>query len=291
MSKRPVNRADRVVRTHLRERIGFQTLTENRAIRLSSVTEYTGRSHFAPWQRILAGTHDFENMAGVFTPLVYMELESADVACDPSAPVHVRGESYLGRVLDDSGAVCHLVREGRHTVLDTAGRVLARARMVNVFTRYDPDPARRRVTLLPPELGLGAAPSRVLEVPGIETLVDVARRPDFAEAQSHVWHYGQTDPNRHVNGMAYLRSMEEYLADLLHQGGHDLKRLFFARARVVYRKPGFRGEAYRRAAWFRSEAPLILAGAFFKAGASPGELPAVAVEMTLLQNQAAYIQS
>lgn len=285
MSKRLRNPADRVVRTHLKEALSFPSLTENRTIKLSSVSEYTGRSHFAPWHKILAGTHDFENMSGIFTPLVHMDLETADVTCDPAARVEVRGESWLGRSVDDSGAVRHLVREGRHTVLDAAGTMLARARMLNVFTRYHPDPAMRRVTSLP--AGLGPEPSRIIEVPTIETLLDLSRKPDFAEHESHVWHYGQTDPNRHVNGMAYLRVMEEYIADLLHRAGHDLTRLYFARACLVYRKPSFRGEAYRRAAWFRSEAPLAFAGAFFKAGEGDSnmEQPSVAVEITLLQHE------
>jgi hypothetical protein len=268
----------------MREPVHFQTLTENRSIKLSSVSEYTGRSHFAPWQRILAGLHDFEQMAGIFTPLVYVELETSDVPCDPTARVIIRGESFLARSLDDSGAVRHIVREGRHAVLDGAGAELARARMLNVFTRYDPDPARRRVTSLPRELGLGPEPSRIVELPTIDTIVDLARKPDFIESQNHVWHYGQTDPNRHVNGTAYLRAMEEHVADLLHNSGHDLKRLFAARARIVYRKPFFRGEAYRRIVWFRSEAPLMLAGAFID-GDSKSDLPSVAVELTLLQHQ------
>jgi hypothetical protein len=284
MAKRIANLADRTVRTRMREPVHFQTLTENRSIKLASVSEYTGRSHFAPWQRILAGLHDFEKMAGIFTPLVYVELETADLPCDPTARVIIRGESFLGRSLDDSGEVRHLAREGRHTILDAAGIQLASARMLNVFTRYDPDPARRRVTMLPPELGLGAQPTRVIEVPGIDALVDLARKPDFTETQPHVWHYGQTDPNRHVNGTAYLRAMEEHIADLLHASGHDLKRLFAARARLVYRKPSFRGEAYRRAVWFRSEAPLALAGAFFSGDGPPSEAPSVAVELTFLQH-------
>ncbi len=285
MAKRVINPADRVVRTRLREPISFPSLTENRSIKLSSVSEYTGRSHFGPWHKILAGTHDFTNMSGIFTPLVFMDLETADVPCDPMSPVVIRGESWLGKNVDDGGAVRHIVREGRHTVLDAAGTMLARARMLNVFTRYHPDPGKRRVTSLPPELGLGPEPSRIVEVPAIETLLDLSRKPDFSEPEPHVWHYGQTDPNRHVNGMAYLRMMEQYIADLLHRAGHDLKRLYFARARLVYRKPGFRGEGYRRAVWFRSEAPLALAGAFFKAGDSSADQPSVAVEITLLQHE------
>ncbi len=284
MAKRIANLADRIVRTRLREPVSFPSLTENRSIRLSSVSEYAGRSHFAPWQRILAGIHDFEKMAGIFTPLVYVELETRDVACDPSQPVIIRGESFLAKSLDESGAVRHLVREGRHTVFDAGGTELASARMLNVFTRYDPDPARRRVTTLPPELGLGEQPSRIVEVPGVHSILDLARQPDFTESQTHVWHYGQTDPNRHINGTAYLRAMEEHVADLLHSKGHDLKRLFASRARIVYRKPSFRGEAYRRAVWFRSEAPLALAGAFFNAGDSSSAVPSVAIELTFRQH-------
>lgn len=287
MAKRIVNLADRIVRTRMREPLGFQTLTENRSIKLSAVSEYTGRSHFEPWhRRILAGLHDFEKLTGIFTPLVYVELETSDVTCDPRASVIVRGESFLAKSLDESGAVRHIAREGRHRVLDAAGTELAHARMLNVFTRYDPDPAKRRVTELPPELGLGPLPSRIIEVPGVDAIVDLSRKPDFAETQTHVWHYGQTDPNRHVNGTAYLRAMEEHIADLLHHAGHDLKRLFAARARIVYRRPSFRGEPYRRAVWFRSEAPLALAGAFFSANYSASAAPSVAIELTYRQQSA-----
>jgi hypothetical protein len=278
VAKRVISGVDRIVRTRMRESVGFQSLTENRAIRLSSVMEYMGRSHFAPWHRILTGLHDFTNANGIFTPLVFVELETTDTPCDPAAKVEVRGESFLGRALDESGAVRNLVREGNHIVLDARGTMLARARMLNVFTRYDPDPARRRVTSLPPELGLGNQPERVIEVPRIESFFDPGRKADFEDERDHAWHYGQTDPNRHVNGTAYLRAMEEFVADSLYRAGHDLKRLFAARARIVYRKPCFRGEAYRRRGWFRSEAPLIIAGAFFKDG---DDQPSTAIELTL----------
>jgi hypothetical protein len=285
MANRLANRADRVVRTRLREPVHFQTLTENRTIRLSSVLEYTGRSHFGPWHRILSGTHDFQNPQGIFTPLVFVEVESADIACDPNFRVDVRGESWLGHSRDRGGALRNIVREGRHQVSDRSGKVLARARMLNVFTRYDPDPARRRVTELPAELGLGPLPSRMIEVPGIESLIDPARKPDFADAEIHVWHYGQTDPNRHVNGTAYLRAMEEFIADSLYRAGQNLRRLYAARARIVYRRPSFRGEGYRRVAWYRSEAPLVIAGAFYNEKQAVDAQPAVAIELTLLQQR------
>ena len=82
------------------------------------------------------------------------------------------------------------------------------------------------------------------------------------------------------------RVMETFLANLLHARGQDLKRLYAARARMVYRKPCFRGEGYRRAAWFAGEAPLTLAGAFFKEEDEPGARPAAVIEVTYRQHEA-----
>jgi hypothetical protein len=283
MASRLQNPADLVIRARLREPIHFPDLTERLALRLSSITSYTGRSHFAAWHKRL-GTPDFRDPRGVFTPLVYVELEATDIPVDARVPFRVHGETYLGRTLDAAGATRHLVREGKHVVLTGGGDVAGRARYANVFTRYDPDPARRRVVTLPPELGLGPAPSRVTELVQLKSLVPLDRRPDFSEERASVWHYGQTDANRHVNSMEYLRAMELFVADALHGAGHDLARLFFAGARIVYRKPCFRGEGYRRVAWFRGEAPLVIAGAFVKASDPAGGEPAVAVELTLGQH-------
>jgi len=284
MPSRPRNLADRVHRARARESIRFVDLTERMALKLAAIPEYTARVHFGVWHRLVGKMPDFEHLRGVFTPLVYVELEASDVRLNPREPLHVEGESFLARTLDSSGATRHLLREGRHTVRDAAGAMAARARLINVFTRYDPDPARRRVTTLPPELGLGPGPSRVAELPGLETLVPAGRAPDFADGEPHTWHYGQTDPNRHVNGMEYLRAMETFVADMLAARGHDLRRLAFARARIVYRKPSFRGEAFRRVAWLRGEAEPIVTGAFLKADDPPDARPAAAIELTLRQH-------
>jgi hypothetical protein len=283
MARKPRIRADRIVRSRFSEPLHFQDLTERMAIRLSAVSAYTGRSHFAPWARILARVHDHSNPGGIFMPLAYVEYETADVPCEAQERIEVTGESWLAKNVADSGALRNLAREGRHTLRNRTGTFLGSSRMVNVFTRYDPNPARRRVTELPAELGLGAQPSRQIHIPTVESLADFARKPDFTDAECHVWHYGHTDPNRHVNGTAYLRAMEEFLADSLKRAGHDLARLYFARTRVVYRKPSFRGEGYRRAAWLRSEAPLTLTAAFIKEGESTAS-PSAALELTLLQH-------
>lgn len=277
------NPADVVLRARLRETVHFPDLTERLALRLSSIATYTAQAHFGIWHRKL-GSPDFTKAGGIFTPLVHVELEATDARVDPRQPFHVRGETFLARTQDADGNVRHLVREGRHTVARPDGTIVARARLLNVFTRSDPDPTQRRVTELPPELGLGSVPSRVTTLPDIGALIPVDRRPDFTESRTPVWHYGQTDANRHVNGMEYLRAMELFVADALFEAGHDLGRLYFTRARIVYRKPCFRGEGYRRLAWFRGEAPLTVVGAFAKAADPPETPPAAAVELVLAQH-------
>jgi len=279
MAARVANPADRTIRTRLRETVAFPHLSERRGLRLDAIQHYTARAHFGPWHRLL-GTPDFEGQTGVFTPLAYVEVESTDRPCVPGEKLRVTGASHLARTLDARGETRRLVREGMHALSTLAGAPVARARLVNVFTRYDPDPLRRRVTELPPEAGLGRVPSRVTEVPDADALLPAGRRPDFAEDDVHVWHYGQTDPNRHVNGIEYLRTLEGYAADVLHAHGQDLGRLWAAKARIVYRKPCFRGEGYRRVAWFRGEAPLVVCAAVMKVGDPPGSRPAALVELT-----------
>ena len=280
MAQQSTNPADLIVRSRLREEIHFPDLTERLALRLSAVLDYTARAHFGAWHKRL-GSPDWSDPSGVFTPLFHVDVEVTDVPVNPRSAFHVQGETFLAKTVDATGATHHLVREGRHVVRDASKTVIAKARLLNVFTRYDADPVQRRVTELPPALGLGTAPSRVTELPDIGSLVPADRRPDFVEDTPHVWHYGQTDANRHVNSVEYLRSMELYVADVLHVAGHDLKRLYFTRARVVYRKPCFRGEGYRRLAWFRGEAPLVIGGAIVKDGDTR---PAAAVELTLGQH-------
>jgi len=279
------NPADIVLRSRYRQTVFFPDLTERLALRLSSIATYTARAHFGAWHKRM-GAPDLADPTGIFTPLVVVELEVTDVPVTPFQPFLVRGETYLAKTVDGDGAVRQLVREGRHSVYALGGALVARTNLSNVFTRHDPDPARRRVTSLPPAWRLGDAPSRVTSLLDMGELVPADRAPDFADDCEHVWHYGQTDANRHVNGMEYLRSMELFVADVLHAAGHDLRHLYFARARIVYRKPCFRGEGYRRVAWWRGENGPVVAGAFRKAADPPDARPAVAVELTMGQHAA-----
>jgi hypothetical protein len=277
------NPADFVLATRLREPVRFTDLSERLAIKLSALPGYLSRAHFQAWHRRV-GAPDFSDFGAVFTPLVYVDIEVSDVSlASPGmrGDVRVRGHTHLARSLDASGAVRRLAREGRYELTTDSGALIGRARFVNVFTRYDTDPARRRVTELPPEMNLGTVPSRVIDIPEVADVMAAAgRSPDFADREPGVWHYTQTDANRHVNSMEYLRSMEDFVAGALAARGDDLRVLYPSRARIVYRKPCFRGERYERVAWLGGTSPLVVAGAFHKHGERRDAAPAVAIELT-----------
>jgi hypothetical protein len=92
MPARAANPADRVLRARVREPIRFVDLTERLALKLSAVPDYTARAHFGVWNRHTGGA-DFESLSGVFTPLVYVEVETTDLRLQPSGSLGVRGES------------------------------------------------------------------------------------------------------------------------------------------------------------------------------------------------------
>ncbi|MBM4265985.1 MAG: hypothetical protein FJ144_05135 [Deltaproteobacteria bacterium] len=277
------NPADRVFHTRLRETIHFPDLSERRALKLTALPRYTARAHFGLWMRRHRNL-DGADPERTFTPLVHVDLQASDVPLDPAERIHVHGKTFLARTVDESGATRNLAREGHYTVLRKDGEVVARVRLVNFFTRNDPSPEHRRVTRLPEALGLGEGPSRATEVPSVDDLIPLDRAPDLAESSDRVWHYGQTDPNRHVNAVEYLRTIEEHVGTSLASVGHDLSRVWVRRARIVYRKPCFRGETYRRIAWMIGEAPPRIGAAIRKGNDAPGAKPAVAVELTLDQH-------
>lgn len=279
MPRAEKNPADAPMSVRVVEPVFFPDLSERRALKLASVHRYVARAHFGTWIA-RTGRPDFTRLAGIFTPLVHVEFAVTDLPLETTTKLRIAGQSRLARVLDAQGGLRHLAREGLWKVTTLDGREVGRARMVNVFTRYDTDPARRRVTELPPELGVGPLPSHVIEVPTLEDLVPPGRAADVREGITRAWHYAETDPNRHVNGMAYLRSLEDFLANALHSQGHDLSRLYETRVRLVYRKPCFRGESYHRFAWCRGEAPLVMTAAVLGADAAEGARPAMAAELT-----------
>ncbi len=280
----PENPADLVITGEADTRVEFSDLSERRAVKLSALTRYVSRAHFQTWEG-LRRMPDFDDLQGIFTPLVLIELEASDARVQPGELLHARGEGVLGKVLDTDGSVRNVTRDSLHRVFTDDGRTIGSVRFVNVFTRYDTDPARRKVRELPPELGLGALPSNVTELPTVQTMLPLDRPPDFPEGEPAAWYYAQTDPNRHVNSIAYLHVAQEYAATRLHQAGHRLDRLWASRARVCFRKPCFRGEEYRRLAWRTGDDPPVVGVAIAKCSDPEGHPPATAIELTLSEHE------
>ncbi len=274
------NPADIVLEAEAERPVDFPDLSERRSVKLASLTRYVARAHFHTWEQ-LRRHPDFETLEGVFTPLVVMEIDVTDARVLPNEMIRVRGRSVFGKVLDDSGEIRQITRDGTHTAFNESGTEIGRVRFVNVFTRYDRDPAKRRVLEIPEELGVGSVPSRVTEMPSVATMVPPDRAPDFPEGERNVWYYAQTDPNRHVNSLAYLNVAQEYVATRLHGAGLAMDRLWARRARLCFRKPCFRGEEYRRLAWRTGEDPLVVTTAIAKADDPEGHPAAAAVELTL----------
>jgi hypothetical protein len=126
---------------------------------------------------------------------------------------------------------------------------LGGTRKQSIFTRPDPDPARRKVTTLHPSFGLGDVPRRVLSSATPASLTAVpesfTRLEPLAAGPAHVWSYQQTDPNRHVHAMEYLRVVEAFVTDELGRRGRFPADYLIERARLLFRRPCFSGDWYR----------------------------------------------
>ena len=122
-------------------------------------------------------------------------------------------------------------------------------------------------------MNLGTVPSRVIDIPETaDVLPPSGAKPTSSSREAGVWHYTQTDANRHVNSMGTCAAWD-FVASALAARGHDLRVLYPAQARIVYRKPCFRGERYERAAWLCGDSPLVVAARSRKHGERPDAPP------------------
>jgi len=285
-TRREKNPADRIFRIRMRERVHFSDLSERRALKLTSLPRYASRAHFNLWARQFGGL-DLKHAERPYTPLVHVDLESIDRELEPNARIGVRGETRFSRTLLENGETRNLARDGRYAIHREDGELLGRVRMVNFFAHNDPSPRRRRVTRLPAWMGLGEGPSRVLEIPALRELAPRDRAPDFMDREERRWHYAQTDPNRHVSAVEYIRTLEEYVSQELACRGLDLRTFYPRRVRISYRKPCFRGECYRRVGWWHGDSPAAVSLCIARQGDDVMRSPAVAVEFELDQHRLA----
>ena len=216
-------------------------------------------------------------------------MTDAPIATREAVQVDVRIQ--LGRHLAADGSVDRLISEAWTELTSVApdGRrvELGRTHKQAVFTQPHADPEKRKVRVLHPSIGLGDLPSR--EIRAFE-MDDLLRAPDgfvaddpVVERDAHVWSYEQSDPNRHVHAMEYVRVLQAFAADELARGGLSPRDVSFRRARALFRRPCFTGEWYRRGlTTFRKGDDVIVVGtihALASADSVPAGRPATVVQL------------
>jgi hypothetical protein len=233
----------------------FEDLSERRALKLTSLLRVAGSAHFSVLQEQVTGPH-FKERTGQFAPIYALDLQVSDepLPFQDGFDVHVR--IRLGKEPLDDGRSHRLFSEadvqikgvGANGESVTPGRM----RLQLVFTRFDPDPEKRRVTELHPSMGLGPMPTRTLKTRTAEELLTAPSGlravdgPAFLDPTYRVWSYQQSDPNGHVHGMEYVRVLEQFAAEQLARLGHPPRHYVFDAAEVLFRKPCFTGEFYVR---------------------------------------------
>ncbi len=267
----------------------FDEITERGALKLTSVLRVTAPRHFELWLSEVGGP-DFFTSTGLFIPIAAFDLFVSDAPIRLGAEFDVAITIRLGRQLADDGTFRRLVSESVGEIhslhAETGERVLlARNIKHNALSRNDPDPAKRRVTELPTTMNLGASPQRVLSFPGIDEL---ARPPagysvlaSLADSQSRVWSYQQTDMNRHVHAMEYVRMLDLFATEHLYRLAKPPRDHLIERTRVSFRKPCFPGEEYICTGTYcrgGEAGPDVICAQMHK-GQSPAGEPAVAAQM------------
>jgi hypothetical protein len=247
--------ADTEFRGSFREPPYFEDLSERSAVKLTSMLRLTGRPHYTLWAQEIGGPH-FKERTGQFFPIYYFDVEVTDAPIESREPVDVDVRIRLGKHLDGQGQVDRLISEAWTDVWSVAAdgrRVrIGGSHKQAVFTSPHAPPGERRVRVLHPSLGLGDVPARTIRPMTMEELLAAPEGTTTGapciDPEAHVWSYQQTDPNGHVHAMDYVRVVEMFAADQLARRGRSPGGYFFARAEVLFRRPCFTGEWYRRVA-------------------------------------------
>jgi hypothetical protein len=269
----------------------FEDLSERGAVKLISLLRLTGRPHYTLWAREVGSPH-FKERTGQFIPIYYLDLQVSDVPVETREALQVDVRIRLGKHLGPDGGVDRLLSEAWTEVsaptADGRRLALGTTHKQAVFTHPHPDPAQRKVRVLHPSMGLGDLPSREIRPFDLDDLLAVPEGftggESVADGEAHVWSYQQTDPNRHIHAMEYVRVMEAFAADQLARRGRSPEGYFFARARVLFRRPCFTGEWFRRTArrFTRADGEELLIGAIHAArdpDTPPAGRPAALVQL------------
>lgn len=196
---------------------------------------------------------------GVRSVLTRVFLDGGVGPMSAMSPVETEVRTELARNLDDEGNLRRLLLNtwlvskaplGKHgdPSVPASGepRIISRAYGQHVMTRPAAPAGKHHVTALkmngedylPEPVGEYFPPEGAVEIPSGATLIETDPRDDVVPVVFGLTH---TDPNQHVNFLAYANIVESVALRRLHELGFDA--LFLAKKMELgYRKPCFAGQ-------------------------------------------------
>lgn len=134
---------------------------------------------------------------------------------------------------------------------DGSGAILeaGKAEILHIITKPVAPPGERQVTIVPEELRVLKEHPWEQPLPSVEGLSVVPEGYERVDAhgweeRQGVWGLPNTDINQHVNVQEYIMGGENQFAHLLYGGKLPVARHRLSRARLLFRKPSFPGQAY-----------------------------------------------
>jgi hypothetical protein len=148
------------------------------------------------------------------------------------------------------------------------------ARVLHILTRPKNDPGERMVTEVPDEIGFLQLHEFAEPFPTIARLAtldeDFGRLSGASFESGGFWGVANSDVFQHVHAREYTMAMENAVTQGLAAAGLPLADYVPVRARTIFRRPSFVGQAYRlRIGMFRRGAELVALGSFHNADQSP----------------------
>ena len=127
-----------------------------------------------------------------------------------------------------------------------APAVAGRGRVLHVLTRPHSEPGQRTVSEVPRELSFLAVQPLDGLYPTIPLLATLEQRFSMIATLHHrgIWGVANSDVYQHINAREYIAMMENGITAALCQAAIPLDAYVALRARIIFRRPSFVGQAY-----------------------------------------------
>lgn len=152
------------------------------------------------------------------------------------------------------------------------------AEIMHIITRPVATAGERQVTSVPEELRVLKEHRWDRPLPSVENMSVAPEGYERIDAgpwaeRTDVWGMPNTDINQHVNVQEYVTGSENQFTRLLHGAGLPVTQHRIARARLLFRKPFFPGQAYtiRAQLYRRAQQTQMQAGFYLLEGDRPSE--------------------